>query len=50
MEKTLIMLQWQRRSTLLTQEEEAIIVAFRKHTLLPLDEFSASNYFSSNLL
>jgi hypothetical protein len=39
MEKTLIMLQWQRRSALLTQEEEAIIgerhiiVVFCKHTL-----------------
>jgi transposase InsO family protein len=28
----------ERRSTVLTQEEEAIIVAFRKHTLLPLDD------------
>jgi hypothetical protein len=26
------------RSTVLTQEEEAAIVAFRKYTLLPLDE------------
>ncbi len=26
------------RSTVLTLEEEAIIVAFRKHTLLPLDD------------
>ena len=26
------------RSTVLTVEEEAIIVAFRKHTLLPLDD------------
>lgn len=25
-------------STSLSQEEEAIIVAFRKHTLLPLDD------------
>ena len=28
----------QPRSTVLTTEEEAIIVAFRKHTLLPLDD------------
>ena len=28
----------QRRSTVLSREEEAIIVAFRKHTLLPLDD------------
>lgn len=28
----------QPRSTVLTKEEEAIIVAFRKHTLLPLDD------------
>src|SRR3546814_14906205 len=28
----------QRRSTVLSQEEEALIVAFRKHTLLPLDD------------
>lgn len=28
----------EQRSTVLTQEEEAIIVAFRKHTLLPLDD------------
>ena len=28
----------QRRSTILTIEQEAAIVAFRKHTLLPLDE------------
>ena len=28
----------QPRSTVLTEEEEAIIVAFRKHTLLPLDD------------
>ena len=28
----------QPRSTVLTQEEEALIVAFRKHTLLPLDD------------
>jgi len=27
-----------RRSTVLTLEEEAVIVAFRKHTLLPLDD------------
>ena len=27
------------RSTVLTMEQEAIIVAFRKHTLLPLDEY-----------
>ena len=26
------------RSTVLSQQEEAIIVAFRKHTLLPLDD------------
>ncbi len=26
------------RSTVLTLEEEAIIVAFRRHTLLPLDD------------
>ena len=26
------------RSTVLTVEEEAIIVAFRRHTLLPLDD------------
>jgi len=26
------------RSTVLTSEEEAIIVAFRRHTLLPLDD------------
>ncbi len=26
------------RSTVLTPEEEAIVVAFRRHTLLPLDE------------
>jgi transposase len=26
------------RSTVLTPEEEAIIVAFRRHTLLPLDD------------
>lgn len=26
------------RSTVLTTEQEAIIVAFRKHTLLPLDD------------
>jgi transposase-like protein len=26
------------RSTVLTLEEEALIVAFRKHTLLPLDD------------
>ena len=28
----------QPRSTVLTLEEEALIVAFRKHTLLPLDD------------
>ena len=28
----------QPRSTVLTPEEEAIIVAFRQHTLLPLDD------------
>ncbi len=28
----------QPRSTVLTNEEEAIIVAFRKHTLLPLND------------
>jgi len=27
-----------RRSTVLALEEEAIAVAFRKHTLLPLDD------------
>jgi transposase-like protein len=27
-----------RKSTVLTIEEEAIIVAFRRHTLLPLDD------------
>jgi hypothetical protein len=26
------------RSTVLTSEEEAVIVAFRRHTLLPLDD------------
>ena len=26
------------RSTILSKEEEALIVAFRKHTLLPLDD------------
>ena len=26
------------RSTVLTREEEAIVVAFRRHTLLPLDD------------
>ncbi len=26
------------RSTVLSEEEEAIIVAFRRHTLLPLDD------------
>ncbi len=26
------------RSTVLSKEEEAIVVAFRKHTLLPLDD------------
>ena len=26
------------RSTLLTVEEEAVVVAFRRHTLLPLDD------------
>ncbi len=28
----------QPRSTVLNREEEALIVAFRKHTLLPLDD------------
>lgn len=28
----------QPRSTVLSQEEEAVIVAFRRHTLLPLDD------------
>lgn len=28
----------QPRSTVLTPEEEAVIVAFRRHTLLPLDD------------
>ncbi len=28
----------QRKSTILIQEEEVIIVAFCKHTLLPLDD------------
>jgi transposase InsO family protein len=28
----------QRRSTVLSKEEEALIVAFRRHTLLPLDD------------
>lgn len=28
----------ERRSTSLSLEEEALIVAFRKHTLLPLDD------------
>jgi hypothetical protein len=28
----------ERRSTVLTQEEEALVVAFRRHTLLPLDD------------
>ena len=28
----------ERRSTVLSPEEEALIVAFRKHTLLPLDD------------
>ena len=28
----------ERKSTVLTAEEEAIVVAFRKHTLLPLDD------------
>jgi len=28
----------ERRSTVLTREQEAVIVAFRKHTLLPLDD------------
>ena len=28
----------ERCSTLLSREEEAVIVAFRKHTLLPLDD------------
>lgn len=26
------------RSTVLSQEEEALVVAFRRHTLLPLDD------------
>ena len=36
------------RSTVLTAEQEAIAVAFRKHTLLPLDEIrpSRSRVFS----
>ena len=29
----------QPRSTVLTPEEEATVVAFRKHTLLPLDDY-----------
>src|SRR3546814_981138 len=33
----------QRRSTVLSQEEEALIVAFRKHTLLPLDEIGRAS-------
>ncbi len=28
----------ERRSTVLTAEDEAVIVAFRRHTLLPLDD------------
>jgi len=28
----------ERRSTVLTLEEEAVVIAFRKHTLLPLDD------------
>jgi hypothetical protein len=28
----------QPRSTVLSKEEEALIVTFRKHTLLPLDD------------
>jgi hypothetical protein len=28
----------QVRSTVLTAEEEAVVVAFRRHTLLPLDD------------
>jgi len=28
----------EKRSTVLTREEEALVVAFRKHTLLPLDD------------
>jgi len=28
----------ERRSTVLSPEEEALVVAFRKHTLLPLDD------------
>jgi hypothetical protein len=28
----------ERRSTILTREQEAIVVAFRQHTLLPLDD------------
>ena len=39
----------ERRSTVLTREQEAIVVAFRKHTLLPLDDclyaLQASSYF-----
>src|ERR687894_15073 len=27
------------RSTVLTLEEEAVVIAFRRHTLLPLDDF-----------
>jgi len=30
--------KWKRRSTVLSVEEEAIVVAFRRHTLLPLDD------------
>ena len=36
------------RSTVLSKEEEALIVAFRKHTLLPLDDclYAPSGYCS----
>ena len=30
--------QKELRSTVLSREEEAIVVAFRRHTLLPLDD------------
>lgn len=32
------------RSTVLSEEEEAMIVAFRRHTLLPLDESSVAGH------
>jgi hypothetical protein len=32
-------------STVLSTEEEAVIVAFRKHTLLPLDDCLRNNGF-----